>query len=55
LTKAGVEVAFLVELDVITKIENGEFCFVKLKDRDIEPPLPLLVIPKDNNPSSVAA
>ena len=54
LTKAGVGVAFLVELDVTTEIENQEFCFVKLKDRDIEPPYLSLVVPKDNNPSPAA-
>lgn len=46
LTKAGVGIAFLVELDVMSEIESGEFRFVKLKDRDIEAPYISLVVPK---------
>jgi DNA-binding transcriptional LysR family regulator len=54
LAKAGVGVAFLVELDVATELERGEFCFVKLKDRDIEAPYLSVVIPKHDKPSPAA-
>lgn len=46
LAKAGVGIAFLVELDVTSEIETGEFCFVRLKDRDIEAPYISIVVPK---------
>jgi DNA-binding transcriptional LysR family regulator len=54
LTKAGVGVAFLVELDVTTEIETGEFCFVRFRDRDIEAPYLSLIIPKHDKPSPAA-
>jgi DNA-binding transcriptional LysR family regulator len=54
LAKAGVGVAFLVELDVSSEIESGEFRFVKLKDREIEAPYISLVVPKRNKLSPAA-
>jgi DNA-binding transcriptional LysR family regulator len=54
MAKAGLGVAFLVELDVTTEIENGEFRFVKFKDRDIQPPYLSLVVPKHSKLSHVA-
>jgi DNA-binding transcriptional LysR family regulator len=54
LVKAGVGLSFLVELDVAPEIETGELCFIKLKDRDIEPPHISLVVPKRSKPSPAA-
>ncbi|MEH2476348.1 DNA-binding transcriptional LysR family regulator [Nitrobacteraceae bacterium AZCC 2161] len=55
LAKAGVGVAFLVELDVSSEIEAGEFSFIKLKDRDIEAPYISLVVSKHDKLSPAAA
>jgi DNA-binding transcriptional LysR family regulator len=54
LAKAGVGIAFLVELDVSSEIEAGEFRFIKLKDRDIEAPYISLVVPKHDKLSPAA-
>jgi DNA-binding transcriptional LysR family regulator len=51
LVKADVGIAFLVELDVTSEIETGEFRFVKLKDRDIEAPYISIVVPKHGRSS----
>jgi DNA-binding transcriptional LysR family regulator len=49
-----VGVAVLVELDVSSEIEAGEFRFIKLKDRDIGAPYISLVVPKRRTLSPAA-
>jgi DNA-binding transcriptional LysR family regulator len=54
LAKAGVGVAFLVELDVVSEIATGELNFIRLKDREIEAPHISLVVSKHDRLSPAA-
>jgi DNA-binding transcriptional LysR family regulator len=55
LVTAGLGLTFMTHLDVASEVTAGVLSFVRLKDRDVEPPLYSLVIPRRSRLSSAGA